>query len=197
VTRTEHLLVILMEECAEVAHRASKALRFGLAEVQPGQPLRNAKRIEHEFIDLVAAWDMLQASHPFDLCGTGEFRVRVETKKAKVEEFLAFSAGLGTVDDRPADPVPHPGAGGLPEAGPKAMLHASTLAEQMAAALRDAHRDIREWVQLAERQRNEIPNAPHCPYAPTDAGVTASRAVLSNISNALARYRRETGGAGA
>jgi hypothetical protein len=32
---TEHLLSCLAEECAEVAQRASKSLRFGLSEVQP------------------------------------------------------------------------------------------------------------------------------------------------------------------
>jgi len=31
------VLTILMEECAEVIQRASKALRFGLDEVQPEQ----------------------------------------------------------------------------------------------------------------------------------------------------------------
>ncbi|MBL4839367.1 MAG: hypothetical protein JKY47_00885 [Thalassospira sp.] len=45
------LLVILMEECCEVAQRASKALRFGLDETQPGQPFDNAQRLAHEIGD--------------------------------------------------------------------------------------------------------------------------------------------------
>lgn len=44
--RHEHLLSILAEECCEVGQRVSKALRFGLDEVQPGQDLSNAERIK-------------------------------------------------------------------------------------------------------------------------------------------------------
>ncbi|MEH6358963.1 MAG: hypothetical protein V7745_08235 [Pseudomonadales bacterium] len=46
------LLVILMEECAEVTQRASKAIRFGLEEVQPGQEYTNAQRLAHEIGDI-------------------------------------------------------------------------------------------------------------------------------------------------
>ncbi len=48
------LLTILAEECCEVGQRVSKALRFGLMEVQPGQPLSNAERISEELGDLLA-----------------------------------------------------------------------------------------------------------------------------------------------
>jgi hypothetical protein len=37
MTREQHLLTILAEECGEVVQRASKAIRFGLDESQPGQ----------------------------------------------------------------------------------------------------------------------------------------------------------------
>lgn len=46
------LLTILVEECAEVQQRATKALRFGIEETQPGQPDDNAKRLAHEIGDL-------------------------------------------------------------------------------------------------------------------------------------------------
>ena len=46
------LLIILAEECNEAAARASKALRFGLNEVQPGQNATNAERIGHELQDV-------------------------------------------------------------------------------------------------------------------------------------------------
>ena len=47
------LLIALAEECNEVAVRISKALRFGLDEVQPGQGLTNVARISHELRDVV------------------------------------------------------------------------------------------------------------------------------------------------
>lgn len=54
------LLECLAEECAEVIQRATKALRFGLEEVQPGQPLTNSERISQEVGDLLAVLERLQ-----------------------------------------------------------------------------------------------------------------------------------------
>ncbi len=60
MTKTEMLLTLLAEECNETAQRASKAIRFGLDEVQEGQPHNNADRIVYEFNDLVAVTEMLK-----------------------------------------------------------------------------------------------------------------------------------------
>jgi len=46
------LLTILIEECAEVQQRATKMLRFGVNEAQPGQPYTNAERLSVEVGDL-------------------------------------------------------------------------------------------------------------------------------------------------
>lgn len=108
MTRTEHLLTILGEECAEVAQRVSKALRFGPTEIQPGQPLTNMERVGQELADLIAVYDMLiidQVATP------PELRDLVPAKKAKVEKFLRFSAARGTVDGMAPDlTFPHPEA---------------------------------------------------------------------------------------
>lgn len=48
------VLTILIEECAEVIQRATKALRFGQDEVQPGQPWSNNCRTSQEIGDLYA-----------------------------------------------------------------------------------------------------------------------------------------------
>lgn len=45
----EHLLSCLAEECAEVGQCVSKALRFGLQDAQPGQPLTNLERMALDF----------------------------------------------------------------------------------------------------------------------------------------------------
>lgn len=90
MNRQEHLLTILAEECAEVAKRCSKALRFGLDEVQPGHDESNRVRISREFGDLIAAFEMLGFPVPS--------REAVVDKKAKVEHFLKYSAEIGTLN---------------------------------------------------------------------------------------------------
>lgn len=47
------LLTILIEECSEVQQCATKAMRFGLDEIQPEQPHTNVQRLAHEIGDLV------------------------------------------------------------------------------------------------------------------------------------------------
>jgi hypothetical protein len=44
---------VLIEECAEVQQRATKLLRFGIEEIQPGQPHNNAYRLSLEVGDLL------------------------------------------------------------------------------------------------------------------------------------------------
>ena len=97
MTTTEHLLVILAEECAEVAQRATKALRFGLAETQPGQPDDNARRLMDELVDLRIALILLQEEGALPLADMTE--ETVERKKAKVRKFMAYSQTLGVLDE--------------------------------------------------------------------------------------------------
>lgn len=96
MTRTEHLLTILAEECTEIGQRASKALRFSLAEVQPGQDLSNADRIMYEFHDLLAVMEMLEDDGVFPPIWHRNVAA-IEAKKAKVEKFLLHSAEVGTL----------------------------------------------------------------------------------------------------
>lgn len=107
MTRTEHLLVILMEECNEVAQRASKALRFGLGEVQPGQPHTNAERVTKEMSDLYAVFTMLAWENSVPPIQFADMLA----KREKVGKFLGYSGACGTVDGEQADPsYPHPEA---------------------------------------------------------------------------------------
>ena len=106
MTRDEHLLTIAMEECVEVAQRLSKALRFGLEEVQAtashgvttgaaDESLTNRARIELEFIDLIAVLEMAG----FEPCWSSPARdAAIAAKKAKVERFLKFSAERGRLN---------------------------------------------------------------------------------------------------
>lgn len=96
MTRVQYLLVKIAEEAAEVAQRATKAARFGLGEVQPGQPLDNAERLRGELLDLGAAILMLERVVGADLCTeptVEAMRERVE----RIEKYLAYSVECGQV----------------------------------------------------------------------------------------------------
>lgn len=85
----EYLLTVLAEECSEVAQRASKAIRFGIEEVQPGQPDDNRRRLERELSELMEVADLLG------------LKVREEdraAKRVKLCEFMAYSRRLGILD---------------------------------------------------------------------------------------------------
>ena len=93
MTRREHLLDILIEECAEVIHRATKAKRFGMDEIQPEQPLDNRDRLVAELNDLIAVADMVLGSKGW------VDESMVVAKKRKVEHFLEYSKECGTLTE--------------------------------------------------------------------------------------------------
>ena len=94
MTKQEHLLSCLSEECCEVGHRVSKALRFGLDEIQPGQPLTNAERISQELNDLIAVAEMLEESGAVP---RNQTLADIDRKKAKVETFLRYAEECGVL----------------------------------------------------------------------------------------------------
>lgn len=78
----EHL-DILIEECSEVIQRATKLLRFGAKEIQPGQPLTNSERLSLEIGDLNTMIDEckeLGLVHP-EYVLEGEVRKQDQLKK--------------------------------------------------------------------------------------------------------------------
>lgn len=102
MTRTEHLLVIVAEECNEVAQRVTKALRFGLAEIEPGQELTNAQRIMQEVNDFIAVYQMLAGpvaspTSPLFIGSPDDFMAEIVAKQQKVEKYLAYSQECGTL----------------------------------------------------------------------------------------------------
>lgn len=102
MNRTEYLLVKLAEECSEVAQRATKALTFGLDEVQEGQKLTNSERILLEFNDLLAVIDMLKDEAVFDEDNIVNKQL-MEDKKQKIEKYMLYSQQIGTLDERYGD----------------------------------------------------------------------------------------------
>lgn len=96
MTRKELLLLQVMEECDEVSQRVSKALRFGLEEVQPEQELTNAERIIYEFSDLYAVIDMLYRE---GLLPQVVDPRAIAAKKDKVEKMLQLSKQCNVITD--------------------------------------------------------------------------------------------------
>ncbi|WP_417790656.1 hypothetical protein [Terasakiella pusilla] len=100
------LLTIFMEECDEVtelcaeaikqaskaSQSASKALRFGLDETQPGQPFDNAQRLGHEIGDLYRVAERMMVRGIVDESDVEE---GFNNKEKKLAKFMQHSAQEG------------------------------------------------------------------------------------------------------
>jgi len=93
MTREEHLLVILAEECNELAKEAAKALRFGLNNGEPGKNITNRERITIEFNDLFSVVKMCvdEGILNLDIIDIEQ----IDDKRIKVEKYLEYSKNIG------------------------------------------------------------------------------------------------------
>lgn len=99
MNRAQYLLTCTSEECDEVGQRASKAVRFGLSEIQSGQDLTNAQRIVYEFNDLFAVMQELFAEGFIDKIFDEE---AIKLKHANIEKWYRHSQREGQTE--PGDP---------------------------------------------------------------------------------------------
>jgi hypothetical protein len=97
MNRKEYLLTKLAEECMEVGQRATKALTFSLEEIQEGQDLTNAQRIELEFIDLCTVYAMLQKEGWLPILDEERANKLGAAKEKKIEHYGQYSLQLGTL----------------------------------------------------------------------------------------------------
>lgn len=93
MNREQILLTILAEECVETAQRATKAIRFGMQEIQRDQPLNNSQRIIYEFNDILAIMEMLKKEGYF--VGDIIDSEAIIKKEEKIEKYLKYSKELG------------------------------------------------------------------------------------------------------
>lgn len=93
MNKTEHLLTCLIEECSEIQHAASKALRFGLLDGEPNGSTTNKEDIEAELSDLLSVVKMLQKD---DVLGNIEPRYE---KERKIEKFMEYAWNRGRLDE--------------------------------------------------------------------------------------------------
>jgi hypothetical protein len=104
MTHEQNLLLVLEEECLEVAKRASKAIRFGLEQSQANDPHaprnvgNNRERLQDEINDLCA---MIVASgfrYPTD--------DEIAAKVLRVEKYWQYSCELGLAGASPTKAQP-------------------------------------------------------------------------------------------
>lgn len=90
---TQYLLSCLIEECAEVIQRATKAQRFGLEEIQPEQSLSNRQRLAAELADLMGTIELLKE----DGVRLPIPAAAIEAKFDKVKKYMDYSRELGVL----------------------------------------------------------------------------------------------------
>ena len=104
------LLVILAEECAEVAQRVSKLLRFGADEIQPDQPDTNAARLGFEVGDLQVMVDLAKAVGIITDAAMNAGRVRKNLQLAKYMRYPLAAALTPRAEGEDAPVVALPSA---------------------------------------------------------------------------------------
>lgn len=95
----EHRLTCLMEECAEVAQRASKQKRFGMFEVQPGQTLTNTTRMRDEAMDLLMCLEFLVEAGQMSPITPADLQRHRTEKMPKINAMLQRSFNHGCLDE--------------------------------------------------------------------------------------------------
>lgn len=95
MNKIEYLLTCFIEECAEVQHETTKALRFGLNDKWKDDPRKQSEKIVDEFHDLMAIYEKLVEEGVLSDCNVRDL---IETKKLKLETFMNYSRENGTLE---------------------------------------------------------------------------------------------------
>lgn len=112
MTVRQFLLLKLIEECAEVAQRASKQMQFGAEqsqakdyvylgktkEVTTEMMLTNSKRLEGEIKDLVGVVFLLQKTGELSDKALDDLSSAILLKRDKIKKYMAYSQELGLVE---------------------------------------------------------------------------------------------------
>lgn len=97
MTKREWLLVQFISELAEVQHRATKMLQFGVTERQKEmQDLTNKQRLEQEWTDLMATAELIDDQGCMSLHNS---RQEITAKQNKVAKYLAYADSIGIIEE--------------------------------------------------------------------------------------------------
>ena len=100
LNKTEDLLNQIAEECSEVAHRASKAIRFGLDESREDRP-SNIRLLCEEMNDLIGAFEMLDEHLNGEIDKQFTYEEAddwVQKRKEKIEKYYEYSQSQGCAE---------------------------------------------------------------------------------------------------
>ena len=94
MTKVEHLLACLAEECAEVQQSIMKALRFGLDDGYPVSETTNAQDISKEFCEAIAVLELLEEMGA--LKKTTVLKT-IKEKKERVRHYMEYAVVRGAL----------------------------------------------------------------------------------------------------
>ncbi len=104
MTSAENLLVVAMEECAELQQAISKALRFGMDHSHPDNPdVTNARAIQVEYIQLEETMRLLERRKVLPGVSLADAYIIRGEKLASIEKHETISRELGCIKDLEGD----------------------------------------------------------------------------------------------
>jgi hypothetical protein len=96
MTEEEHLISVLIEECAEVTQACCKALRFGLDDFHPVTKEKNRDYIAREMADLDGAMGLLR--YTFKIIPINDEHIQmIDAKKRRVLEYMEYARNSGAL----------------------------------------------------------------------------------------------------
>ena len=87
--KTKNLLIVAMEESAEIAQACSKAIRFGLVSHHPSKSKTHEHEIMVEYYHLQAIIEELQKDGKLPTYTNGHIKNIKENKITKVEKYMS------------------------------------------------------------------------------------------------------------
>lgn len=97
MTKKEHLLTVVMEECAEIQQAVSKALRFGMDGTNPcaGTGATNEENVLTEYYQLQAVFSLLFENHVLREPDVARQKAIINAKVAKLKKYMGVSQKRG------------------------------------------------------------------------------------------------------
>ena len=107
MTENENLIVVAMEECAEIQQLLSKSMRFGFDNYHPNDITRttNLDLLIEEYAQLTAVMDQLLINENIDINNWKDINGNTfddikKNKINKVQQYVQLSRSLGLIQDQ-------------------------------------------------------------------------------------------------